>query len=113
MAQVSPQTYPNLHAAFRAIEENNGGHLIGTVYPGERINLDSFTVPAAWDKLLPVAEAGLARLCDTEDFSTFVCGEASDVEAIRVRQGDLDVAQRVLNDYFSGWPTEDAPKEPG
>jgi len=100
---VTTQSYPRLHAAFRAIEYDNGGQLIGTHYPGEKIDLDTFQVPSAWGPLLAQAEAGLARL-DEKDFETFVVGEHSDQENIRERQGDLTEAHTVLNDYFDGWP---------
>lgn len=108
---VDRTSFPTVHAAFVAIEHDNGGHLIGTVYPGKPINLDSFEVPAAWAALLPAAEAGLARLrsLSAADWETFVIGELSEMEAIRDRQGDLAVAQTILNDHFDGWQPEDAP----
>lgn len=108
MPLVTSSTFPQLHAAFKEIECDNGGHLIGTVYPGEPIDLETFTVPEAWAPLLAPAEAALARLRDAgdEDLNTFVVGEMSESERIRERQGDLEEARRVLNDFFDGWPAE-------
>jgi hypothetical protein len=109
---VNDQNYPQLRSAFKAIEEDNGGHLIGTVYPGEKIDLHNFVVPDAWMLLLPQAEAGLQRLHDEskDDLETFVTGEMSEAEAIETRQSDLAAARQVLNDYFNGWQPEDAPQ---
>lgn len=103
--------YPNLHAAFEAIECDSGGHLLGTVYPGKPIDLDRFKVPEAWAHLASGAERALARLkADSEDdLETFVIGEQSEAEEIERRQGDLAEARILLNDYFNGWQPEDAP----
>jgi hypothetical protein len=108
MIEVTGKSFPNLHAAFVAIEQDNGGHLIGTVYPGEPIDFETFRVPDAWEPLLAPAEAGLARLraCSVEDLSTFVIGEETEAEAIQQRQADLNAARLVMNDYFDGWQEE-------
>lgn len=108
---VDREHYPHLRAAFEAIERDNGGHLIGTVYPGERINLDAFDIPDAWAHLVAGADRSLARLkADSEtDLETFVVGEQSEAEAIEKRQGDLSEARILLNDWFNGWQPEDAP----
>ena len=108
---VDREHYPELRAAFAAIERDNGGHLIGTVYPGHRINLDAFTVPEAWAQLVPSADRALARLkAESEaDLETFVTGEQSEAEAIEQRQGDLSEARILLNDWFNDWQPEDAP----
>lgn len=108
---VDRNSYPNLHAAFKAIECDNGAHLIGTVYPGERINLNEFKVPDAWAHLVSGAELSLARLKERGDIDleTFVCGEQTEAEAIEVQQGDLAEARILLNDWFNGWQPEDAP----
>src|SRR5437868_1984054 len=105
MIRVTKSSFPNVCAAFRTIEEDNGGHLIGTVYPGKRLNLEAFEVPDGWSGLLPPAEAGLALLRgkSREDFETFVCGEMGEADLIRDRQGNLAEAQKVLADFFDGW----------
>jgi hypothetical protein len=108
-------SFPNVHAAFKAIEQDNGGHLIGTVYPGTPIDLDTFGVPDAWGHLLEPAEAGLAglRRSSEEDWETFVVGECSQQDAIRDMRGDLQEATTILNDYFNGWQDEDKPVPKG
>lgn len=108
---IEHSNYPRLHAAFKAIECDNGGHLLGTVYPGEPIDLEHFKVPDAWSHLVPGAERSLARLevRDKNDLETFVTGEQSEAEQIERRQGDLAEARILLNDYFNGWQPEDAP----
>lgn len=110
---ITSESFPELRAVFEMIERDNGGHLIGTVYPGDRINFEAFNVPDAWALLLPQAEAGLARLRSQseDDFETFVNGEESEQAAIFERQGDLAAAQSVLMDYFNGWQPEDAPNK--
>lgn len=79
-----------------AVEEDNGGHLIGTVYPGEPVDLDGFEVPDSHVKLPPAAEAGLARLrADrAEDFETVICGDQDEGLDIIERRGDLAGARR-------------------
>lgn len=108
---VNHANYPFLHAALKAIECDNGGHLIGTVYPGKRIDLDNFNVPDAWQHLVAGADVALGRLEEesADDYETFVVGEQSEAEAIEQRQGDLAEARILLNDYFNGWQPEDAP----
>jgi hypothetical protein len=108
---VTRENFPELRAAFQLIEVDNGGHLIGTVYPGERINFEAFSIPDFWAHLAPAAEAALARLraCGKADLETFVIGEVTEQEAIVVRQGDLAEAHTLLNDWFNGWQPEDAP----
>jgi hypothetical protein len=106
MTIVDSSTFPALHAAFKEIECDNGGHLVGTVYPGTPIDLERFTVPEAWAHLVAPAEAALTRLraLSEDDWSTFITGEFSDGERIRERQGDLEEARQLLNDWFEGWP---------
>ena len=108
---VTRNNYPDLSAAFRAIEMDNGGHLIGTIYPGERINLNEFEIPAAWEHLTAGADRGLARLKETSaaDLETFVNGDMTEAEEIEKRQGDLSEARIILNAWFNGWQPEDAP----
>ena len=106
---ITKDTHPAICAAFRLIEEDNGGDLIGTVYPGEPINLDGFEIPDAFAHLVVPAEAGLARLRAMgddfdSDWHSVVCGEVTDADFLRARQGDLDEAQRLMVSYFDGWP---------
>ncbi len=111
---INRENYPHVHDAFVAIECDNGAHLIGTAYPGEKINLHTFTIPKAWAHLVSGAELGLARLKATSDsdHETFVRGEQSEAEEIEKRQGDLSEAHILLNDWFNGWQPEDAPFAP-
>lgn len=108
---VDRENYPHLRAAFEAIERDNGGHLIGRIYPGEPVELERFKIPEAWSHLVAGADLALARLKEIseEDLETFVCGEMSEAEAIEQRQGDLAEARILLNDWFNGWQPEDAP----
>lgn len=105
---IDRDNYPTLRAAMAEIEMDNGGHLLGTVYPGEKIDLDRFRVPEAWQHLVPGAERGLARL-DWNDLVMFACGEQTEQEFIKDRQGDLAEAHLLLNDWFNGFQPEDAP----
>lgn len=105
---VNRDNYPRLRAALASIECNSGGHLIGVVYPGKKIDLENFKIPDEWSHLVEGADRGLSRL-DAHDFETFVIGEQSEQEAIERRQGDLSEAHILLNDYFNGFQPEDAP----
>lgn len=104
---VAKDTFPALHAAFLEIEFDNGGHLIGTVYPdaGPPRDLETFIVPDPWSYLVAPASVALARLKLTseDDWSEFVCGEQTAAEAIQKRQGDLEEARELLNAFFDGW----------
>jgi hypothetical protein len=114
MIVVSDHNFPNIRAAFEAIERDGGAHLIGMIYPGAPVDFTAFDVPGEWMPLLAPAEIGIARLraASGQDFETFVAGGCSEQDAIRDRQGDLSEAQRLLNDFFNGWPMEDAPAVP-
>lgn len=111
MPDVTKDSFPHLHEAFVVIECDQGGHLIGTVYPGEPIDLERFEVPVAWAHVLPRAEEGLKNLKELEPewFKAFCNGAEHQMEAILRQQGDLDTAYRVLNDFFNDWAPEDAP----
>jgi hypothetical protein len=103
---VTKENYPHVCRAFRMIEEDNGGHLIGTVYPGEAVDLERFTVPAAWVKLLDSANLSLGALSDA-DIDTFTCGADHEVEAL-IAAGDqgLRNAHDLLCVWFNGWEEE-------
>jgi hypothetical protein len=103
--QIDINSHPNLAAALRLIEEDNGGHLIGTVYPGTRIDLSNFHIPTAWEHLVAPAEVGLTRL-RTEtpaDWDIFIIGEYSEMKSITLRQGDLYEAEQLLQAFFDAW----------
>lgn len=105
---ITATSHPALTAAFVAIERDNGAHLIGTVYPGTPINLESFTIPEAWVRLMAPAELGLQRLRadSADDFDEFLCGEATAAEALAGRRGDLAEARELLNAWFNAWPAQ-------
>jgi hypothetical protein len=111
MKIVTKDNFPSVCASFRLIEEDNGGHLIGTVYPGERINLEAFEVPDLWEHLVSVADAALLRLKNEspEDWEIFIIGEESHSADIGRRQGDLAEASTLLNAFFDGWETGASP----
>jgi len=102
--QINKRNYPAIAKAFRLIEEDNGGHLIGTVYPGEKLDLESFDVPDEHAPKLDAIERALQRILpDAERFNTFVVGEESEHEAVMTTQGDLTDAHELLCAYFMGW----------
>ena len=105
MTTITKDNFPELCAGFALIERDNGGHLIGTVYPDERVNLEAFEVPDGWSHLLAAAEAGLSRLraASATDWETFIIGEERDVFDIAYRQKDLEQASILLNAFFDGW----------
>jgi hypothetical protein len=108
---VTKDNFPEVCAGFRLIEEDNGGHLIGRVYPGEPINLEAFEVPDGWSHMLAPAEAGLSRLRreTPELWDTFVIGDERDVFDIAYRQKDLDQASILFNAFFDGWQATPPP----
>lgn len=104
--KVTSETYPELHRAFLEIEMDNGGHLIGTVYPGTKIDLKCFRVPRKlWGIALEAecALTGLRRDYGEGDWHEFVCGEESAATEIEKRRGDLPQARFILNGFFNGW----------
>lgn len=112
---VTRDNFPTIRRAFDEVECDNGGHLIGTVYPGEPINLEAFEVPEKFAHLLAPAEAGLIRLWkkSQEDWLEFVCGEQGAAEAIEAKRGDLKEARQLLNAFFDGWSVESDPRKVG
>lgn len=111
--QVTASTHPHLVEAMALIEEDNGGHLIGIVYPGEPIDLERFAIPAPWQALAQPAEDALAALHDAapDDYEAFVVGDQGEVERIVAAHPGLEIARRLLNDWFDGWQREDAPHD--
>lgn len=108
MTVITNTSHPALAAAMRLIETDNGGHLIGTVYPGKRINLDEFEIPQRWEHFIAPAEVGLARLRaeNPADWENVIIGEYSEMKAIILRQGDLYEAEEILQGYFDAWQCE-------
>lgn len=97
-------SHPRLAKAFRLIEEDNGGHLIGTVYPGPPpLNLENFFIPDYWERHVAACEEGLAMLSDDE-LETFCQGDQDEAEKLCERSPDILKAHRMCNAYFDGWP---------
>lgn len=111
MTTINSENYPMLCRALRTIEEDHGGHLIGTVYPGQKIDLDSFTIPEAWEHLIPGAERALVHLMSgsAKLFDDFVAGEQSDQETILANYPALSEAHILIGDWFNGFQDEDKP----
>lgn len=42
-------------------------------------------------------------------FGTFCCGEMAEMDALLAGKPDLQQANRLLGDFFDGWPQEAAP----
>jgi hypothetical protein len=100
--RINKENFPLTTKAFRLIEIDNGGHLIGTVYPGEKHDLYEFEVPKEYANLIGSVEAGLARLTE-EELENFTQGEHTEVEEISRRSYNLSIAHHVLNRFFNGW----------
>lgn len=102
---VTAKNFPQVWAAFRLIQIDSGAHLIGTVYPGDPINLELFEVPDECTHLLTQAEAALDRLLRSsqEEWEEFVMGDYDTAAHIKYRQGDLEEAQQLLNKFFDCW----------
>lgn len=104
-AVITEISHTHIWAALRQIEIDNGGHLIGRVYPGEPVNLNEFQVHGYWpiDRLDRINKA-LERLRYTSPgwWLTFVCGEETEALEIQRKQGDLAGARVLLDAYFNG-----------
>ncbi len=108
MIKITSSSFPAIHLAMVSVEVDNGGHLIGTVYPGEPIDLDTFVVPDAWEHLVAPAEAGLARLLadvGPDEFVDWVNGEQGESDALAAERGDLVVGSDLINAWFNDWET--------
>jgi len=104
--KITKESHPALAFAFEEIERDNGGHLIGTVYPGEAPDLEAFVIPDVWAPLVPAAEAALAALREPENdrtFIDFVVGPQHEQDAIYLERGNLDEAKQLLNAFFNDW----------
>lgn len=108
---VTKESHPCLHEIMVMIEEDNGGHLIGTVYPGTPIDLERFEIPDGWVSEVAPAEAALAKLkaSHPEEFETFAIGEHTEIERLIEQHADLRVASQLLEDWFDDWQTEGTP----
>jgi hypothetical protein len=102
---ITADNFPEIRLAFAEIEMDSGGHLIGTVYPGDPLNLNEFDIPNSCEHLCAPAEIGLKRLRShsEEEWSTFICGDVDIAEEIISRQGDFEEANTLLNLYFDGF----------
>jgi hypothetical protein len=121
---ITRQSHPSIILARQLVEEDNGGHLIGTVYPGDKINFEALDVPDRWTReqlqsvelaLQWVAlvhgdkgiESGLYNFCNGEqgEIETFIEANA-DTCASTLPPADLRLASKFLNDYFNAWGDE-------
>lgn len=104
MILVTAQSYPALHAALKMIEVDNGGHLIGTLYPGEKIDLENFQVADMHRDQLDKAELVLAVLksASAEHFEAFVVGEYACQVLVAEKYLGLSTVHDLLNDFFDG-----------
>jgi hypothetical protein len=115
---VTRGEFPFIVLARREVEMDSGGHLIGTVYPGERIDMNEFIVPEPrWssEQLCKVETALLwvYAVLGHEAFNTFCCGEQTEMdqmiadnrEAVSKMRvpADLEMAHKFLDDYFNQW----------
>jgi hypothetical protein len=116
--QITKAAFPFIVLARREIEMDGGGHLIGTVYPGEPLDMATFEVPdGRWLSVdLCKAEVALLWLYAVhghDAFSNFCCGDQLEQDAFieenrdvvhRLRiPADLELAHKFLNDYFNSW----------
>jgi hypothetical protein len=108
---VTENTHPALHGALVRLETDNGGHLLGTVYPGDPVNLNAIVIPFPWELMVSQAEAALAglKLRSVQDYETVACGERSDMEALVKRYPELCAAARILEACFDGFPSAGDP----
>lgn len=120
--KITEMEYPMITAARAAIERDGGGHLIGTVYPGQPVNMSEFDVPderySAEDVMqIEMALTYLRMLPpDMNAIETFCIGEQTEQDAIIAEhqdlcknspaRGDLRLAHKFLDDYFNGWSDE-------
>ncbi len=99
---ITNQTHPRICFFFCLIEKDNGGHLIGTVYPGTPINMESFEIPETWGDHLEAAERGLATLSDL-GVGELAMGEEQTALALAAKSEDIAKAYALGNAYFEGW----------
>ena len=119
---VTADAFPFLIKARTMIEEDSGGHLIGTVYPGEKLDFDRFEIPLdRWPlEKIQSAEAALRWVAETggdkgieSGLYTFCNPEQSEVEkfmyeneatcAAAAPGASLETAHKLLDDYFNAW----------
>ncbi len=103
---VDATNLPTLYEAFHMIKCDGGAHLIGTLYPGPKTDLDKFKVPDNWVERLPAAEESLnlLRLRHGEEaFETFCIGDVDVADAYFLEIPELEVEQNLLNAFFEDW----------
>lgn len=96
MVTVTAETHPSLWNAFKLIDHDNGvGHYqrIFNKQSPDFVECD-FT-----QEQLDIANAALVGLSDW-DFETFVIGEETDQEVVKLSVPGLDIASLILNKYF-------------
>lgn len=104
---ITKESHPNIAAAFVAVECDNGAHLIGTAYPGERVNLETWEIPAPYDAQVDEVDAQIARIraAGADIFETWTSGEHYEAIAVTI-QFEAYRAQRFLNAWFDVWTSE-------
>ncbi len=116
MLTLTRESHPAIMAAREALECDRGGHLIGTVYPGPVTDFDRLLLRDSVAELIAPAEQGLARLIadlGEDGLEIFVCGEESEMFALRDLRGDLAEAHRLLNAILDGADIEPEGEEAG
>lgn len=120
--KITRQSHPSILFARQLIEEDNGGHLIGTVYPGDKINFEELKIPGdRWSReCLQAIELALQWVALVHGdkgiesgLYTFCNGETTETEEFIERHhalcratlppADLRMAHEFLNDYFNAW----------
>lgn len=118
MQSITSETHPYVIHAMRLVEEDNGGHLIGTVYPGDPIDMTRMDVPDGFMEKAHEAEGALKRFVEEQGrgigdltemgqpFYTFVIGGENgeeDTLAIISVNPYLQVASDFINLWFNAW----------
>lgn len=108
--RLTNRTHPGILAAVRLIEEDNGGHLIGTLYPGEPLDLNTLMIPVKHRAFADEVEPALLALRnehrlqeDGHPFYIFCCGAEHDSRPIMDARPGLQRAHEFLNLWFDGW----------
>jgi hypothetical protein len=114
---INWMTHPLLAYARHLVEKDNGGHLIGTVYPGEKIDFLQFTVPPGRWKAEDLWSAELALRWflltqGEEEFYDFCNGDQTEIDEVIKElsppdNASLALAHKFLDDYFNGWSDAD------
>lgn len=111
--------HPFILTARQMLEEDSGGHLLGTVYPGRKIDFDTLYVPSSrWTpEQLWNVEAAFKWIANEHGMTgidsglyNFVAGEQGEIERFVEKHKetcpDLPLACKFIDDYFNGWCDE-------